>query len=126
LNKFDRRYLLNYRSRNNAFFYVLHDASPNVVANINQPQRFIRMNEDQVEGTVNNVAGRIQDAAGALAGDADQQVRGKARAAAGDVQAKAGDVVERLREWASDRPLNAVLITAGLAFLLGRLTATRD
>ena len=84
------------------------------------------MNEDQVEGTVNNVAGRIQDAAGALAGDADQQVRGKARAAAGDVQAKAGDVVERLREWASDRPLNAVLITAGFAFLLGRLTATRD
>ncbi|MBB6244486.1 uncharacterized protein YjbJ (UPF0337 family) [Rhodanobacter sp. MP1X3] len=126
LNQFDRRYLLNERSGKNAFFYVLHDASPSVVNNINQPQRFTRMNEDQVEGTVNKVAGRIQDAAGALTGDADQQVKGKARAAAGDVQAKAGDMVERVREWAADRPLNAVLITAGLAFLLGRLTANCD
>ncbi|MEP7184783.1 MAG: CsbD family protein [Rhodanobacter sp.] len=84
------------------------------------------MNENQVEGTANKVAGRIQDAAGALTGDADQQVKGKARAAAGDVQAKTGDVVERVREWAADRPLSAVVITAGLSFLLGRLTANRD
>jgi len=84
------------------------------------------MNENQVEGTVNKVAGRIQDAAGALTGDADQQAKGKARAAAGDVQAKAGDVVERLREWAAERPLNAVLIAAGISFVLGRLTASRD
>ena len=84
------------------------------------------MNENQVEGAVNKVAGRIQDAAGALIGDADQQVKGKARAAAGDAQAKAGDVVERLREWAADRPLGAVMITAGVAFVLGRLTANRD
>jgi uncharacterized protein YjbJ (UPF0337 family) len=84
------------------------------------------MNENQVEGTVNKVAGRIQDAAGALTGDADQQVKGKARAASGDVQAKAGDVIERVREWAADRPLNAVLISAAVAFVLGRLTANRD
>lgn len=84
------------------------------------------MNEDQVEGTANKVAGRIQDAAGALTGDADQQVQGKARAAAGDVQAKAGDVVERVRDWAADQPLSAVLITASVAFVLGRLTANRD
>jgi uncharacterized protein YjbJ (UPF0337 family) len=84
------------------------------------------MNENQVEGTVNKVAGRIQDAAGALTGDAEQQVKGKARAVGGDVQAKAGDVVERLRVWAADRPLSAVLITVGVAFLLGRLTANGD
>jgi uncharacterized protein YjbJ (UPF0337 family) len=84
------------------------------------------MNENQVEGTVDKVAGRIQDAAGALTGDAEQQVKGKARAVGGDVQAKAGDVVERLRIWAADRPLSAVLITAGVAFLLGRLTANGD
>ncbi len=84
------------------------------------------MNDHQVEGTINKVAGRIQDAAGALTGDADQQAKGKARAAAGDVQAKAGDVIERVREWASDRPLNKVLIAAGVAFLIGRLTASRD
>ena len=84
------------------------------------------MNENQVEGTVNKVAGRIQDAAGALAGNANQQIKGKARAAAGEVQMEAGNVVDRVLEWASDRPLNAVLITAGVAFFLGRLTANRD
>ncbi|MDQ6647416.1 MAG: CsbD family protein, partial [Pseudomonadota bacterium] len=68
------------------------------------------MNENQVEGTANKVAGRVQDAAGALTGDADQQAKGKARAVAGDVEAKAGDVVEHVREWAADRPLSAVLI----------------
>ena len=107
-------------------FYVLHDVSRIVTTNVNQPQRSLPMNENQVEGTVNKVAGRIQDAAGALTGDADQQAKGKARAAAGDVQAKAGDIIERAREWASDRPLNKVLIAAGVAFLLGRLTASRD
>lgn len=84
------------------------------------------MNEHQVEGTVDKVTGRIQDAAGALSGNADLQAKGKARAAAGDVQAKAGDVIESVREWAADRPLNKVLIAAGVAFLLGRLTASRD
>lgn len=84
------------------------------------------MNENQVDGTVNKVAGRIQDAAGALIGDVEQQARGKARAAAGEVQAETGDVVERLRCWAADRPLSAVVITAGVAFALGRLTADRD
>jgi len=84
------------------------------------------MNENQVEGTVNKVAGRIQDAAGALTGDADQQAKGKARAAAGDVQAKAGDFIEQVREWTADRPLNALVIAAGLAFVWGRLSARRD
>lgn len=84
------------------------------------------MNEDQVQGTVNKVAGRVQDAAGALTGDADQQAKGKARAVAGEVQAQAGDFVENIRDWAADRPLSAVAITAGVAFVLGRLTANRD
>lgn len=84
------------------------------------------MNENQVEGTANKVVGRIQDAAGALTGEADQQVKGKARAAAGVVQANAGDVIERVHAWAADRPLSAVMITAGVAFVVGRLTANRD
>jgi uncharacterized protein YjbJ (UPF0337 family) len=84
-----------------------------------------RTNEDQVKGTVSKVAGSIEDAAGALTGDAEQQAKGKARAAGGDVQAKAGDVVERVRDWAADRPLSAVMIIASVAFVLARLTANR-
>jgi uncharacterized protein YjbJ (UPF0337 family) len=83
-------------------------------------------NEHQVEGTVNKVAGRVQDAACALTGDADQQTKGKARVAANDMAAMAGGFIERLRDWAADQPLCAVVITAGAAFLLGRLTANRD
>lgn len=37
------------------------------------------MNNDQVEGTVRNVAGKIEDAAGVLAGDTEHQLKGKAR-----------------------------------------------
>ncbi|MEO8747092.1 MAG: CsbD family protein [Rhodanobacter sp.] len=84
------------------------------------------MNENQVEGTVNKVAGRVQDAAGALTGDAAQQLKGKARAAAGDAQAKAGDVVGSVRQWAVERPLSAVLITATVAYVVGRLMGSRD
>lgn len=84
------------------------------------------MNENQVKGTVSKAAGRIQDAAGALTGDTAQQAKGKARAAAGEVQAKAGDFVEGLRGWAAHQPLSAVIISATVAFVLGRMTASRD
>lgn len=107
-------------------FYNLHDGSPTLAHTINQPQRSALMNENQVEGTVNKVAGRIQDAAGALTGDADQQLKGKARAASGDVQAKAGDLVEQARAWTAERPLSAVMIAAGLFYVIGRLSGRRD
>lgn len=84
------------------------------------------MNEHQVNGTIDNVAGRIQDAAGALKGDASLQAKGKARATSGDLEAKAGDVIETVRAWASENPLNKVLLAAGVAFVLGRITANRD
>ncbi|NYE30054.1 uncharacterized protein YjbJ (UPF0337 family) [Rhodanobacter sp. K2T2] len=126
MKPFDRRYLVGNVDRKDGQFYLLRDASPALSNQINQPQQSNFMNVDQVQGTVNTVAGRIQDAAGALTGDADQQVKGKAHAEAGDVQAKAGDIVERFSEWAAERPVNAVLIAAGVAFLLGRITASRD
>jgi uncharacterized protein YjbJ (UPF0337 family) len=79
------------------------------------------MNEDQIKGAVNNIAGRVQNAAGALTDDVGQQLKGKARAAAGEAQSRAGDLIEEAREWIAERPLNAMLIVAGAAFLLGRL-----
>jgi uncharacterized protein YjbJ (UPF0337 family) len=79
-----------------------------------------------VEGTANKIAGRIQDAAGALTGDAEQQVKGKLRAAAGDAQATASDALEQVREWIAERPITVALITAGVAYMLGKLSANRD
>ncbi len=84
------------------------------------------MDKNEVEGTIRNVAGKIEDAAGALTGDTEHQVKGKARQVAGTVQAKAGEVFDDVRELAADKPVGTVLIAAGVAFVLGMLFARRD
>lgn len=84
------------------------------------------MNNDQVEGTVRNVAGKIEDAAGVLTGDGEHQLKGKVSQAAGAAQAKAGDLLDSARELATEKPVSTVLIAAGVAFVLGMLFARRD
>jgi uncharacterized protein YjbJ (UPF0337 family) len=84
------------------------------------------MDKNEVEGTIRNVAGRIEDAAGALTGDTGHQIKGKARQVAGTAQAKAGEVLDDVREFAVAKPVGAVLIAAGIAFALGMLFARRD
>jgi uncharacterized protein YjbJ (UPF0337 family) len=84
------------------------------------------MDKNEVEGTVRNVAGKIEDAAGALTGDTEHQVKGKARQVAGSAQAKAGEMLDDVRELAAEKPIGTVLIAAGVAFVLGVLFARRD
>lgn len=84
------------------------------------------MDKNEVEGTIRNVAGKIEDAAGALTGDAEHQIKGKARQVAGTAQAKAGEVLDDVREFAAAKPVGAVLIAAGVAFAFGMLFARRD
>ena len=84
------------------------------------------MDKNEVEGTIRNVAGKIEDAAGVLSGDAEHQIKGKARQVAGTAQAKAGEVLDDVREFAAAKPVGAVLIAAGVAFALGMLFARRD
>jgi ElaB/YqjD/DUF883 family membrane-anchored ribosome-binding protein len=49
------------------------------------------------------------------------QAEGKARQLAGKTQAKYGDSVEQLAAATRNNPLGALLIAAGVGFLLGRL-----
>jgi uncharacterized protein YjbJ (UPF0337 family) len=84
------------------------------------------MNKHEVEGTIRNVAGKIEDAAGVLSGDTEHQVKGKARQFAGAAQAKAGEALDEAREFAADKPIGTVLVAAGVAFVLGMLFARRD
>ena len=79
------------------------------------------MNSNQLDGTLNDAAGKVQDAAGGLTGDLDLQAEGKARQVAGKVQAKYGDSVEQIAETARNNPLGALVIAVGVGFLLGRL-----
>jgi uncharacterized protein YjbJ (UPF0337 family) len=79
------------------------------------------MNTNQLEGTLNDATGKVQDALGGLTGDLDLQAEGKARRLAGKTQAKYGDSVEQLAAATRNNPLGALLVAAGVGFLLGRL-----
>jgi uncharacterized protein YjbJ (UPF0337 family) len=83
------------------------------------------MDVNQVEGTVRDFAGKVQDAAGGLTGDAATQVRGKINQAAGQAQRAYGDAVGEVRGFASDQPITAVLTALGVGTILGMFLARR-
>ena len=83
------------------------------------------MNEDQVEGGLKNVAGKMQDAAGGLVGDSKTQSSGKLRQAAGQAQSMYGDALEDVKSYASENPMNALLGALGLGVILGIVIARR-
>jgi len=56
------------------------------------------MNEHQVKGKLKQATGEVQEQAGRVSGNRDQQARGAAREQEGKVQKKAGDVKSGLRK----------------------------
>jgi len=88
------------------------------------------MDENRVEGTVKEFAGKAQGAAGDLLGDSKTSAEGSVREAAGQAQQAYGQAADQLRgltEELTDRihetPLLAVLGAVGLGYLIGRLSA---
>ncbi len=88
------------------------------------------MNEDRVEGTVREFAGKAQSTAGDVLGDSKTSAEGRVRQAAGQAQEAYGAAADQLRgltEELTDRihetPLLAVLGAVGIGYLIGRLTA---
>ena len=79
------------------------------------------MDTNQLDGTLKDAAGKVQDAVGGLNGDLELQAEGKARQLAGKAQAKYGDSVEQIAQTARNNPLGALVIALGVGFLLGRL-----
>ena len=84
------------------------------------------MNEYHVAGGVNEVAGRVQSAAGALAGDPVGDLKGKAREARARLEGGYGDAVDAISEAGRSvgrtiqaNPTTAVLVAAAAGFLLG-------
>ena len=78
---------------------------------------------EQAEGTVQKIAGRVQDAVGAVTGDADNQAEGKARQVAGSVQQTYGKALDQVREAAVTNPVATIAAVAGIGFVLGALWA---
>jgi uncharacterized protein YjbJ (UPF0337 family) len=79
------------------------------------------MDENRVEGAARNFGGKIQDAVGAVTGDAATQARGQMNRAAGAAQNTYGKAVDGVRDFASDQPLTAVLSALGIGIVIGLL-----
>ena len=102
------------------------------------------MDENQVEGAARNFGGKAQEAAGKLTGDTKLKADGTYDQAAGTAQKAFGQVKEAVRDYGGDygsqlldqiedagdaladqidqRPITAVLIAAGIGFLLALAT----
>ena len=82
--------------------------------------------EDQIKGTFQDVAGKVQDAVGGATGDGELQAEGKVRQVAGIAQQKYGEALDSFREAAVANPATTLAIVAGVSFVLGAVWARRD
>ena len=57
------------------------------------------MNKDQVKGVARDVAGKVQEEAGRLAGSKEQQVKGLSKQISGKVQKGVGDVKQAVEDF---------------------------
>ncbi len=79
------------------------------------------VDENRVEGTFQNVTGKVQDAAGGLLGDGGMQAEGKYNQASGNAQAYYGEALDTIRDVAADRPIVSLAAAAGVGLLIGLL-----
>ena len=56
------------------------------------------MNKDQVKGTAKDLGGKIQEKAGKLVGNKEQQAKGLANQVEGKTQQKVGDLKEAVKD----------------------------
>ena len=91
------------------------------------------MDEDRIEGAATNIGGKVKDAVGGLTGDTKTQAEGKMDQATGQLQNTVGSAKDAVREGAStmgaeldsfmsEKPMMALLIAAGVGYLLARIT----
>jgi uncharacterized protein YjbJ (UPF0337 family) len=56
------------------------------------------MNKDQIKGTTKDVAGKVQEEAGKLTGNKEQEAKGLGKQVAGKTQKKFGDAKEAAKD----------------------------
>ncbi len=83
------------------------------------------MDENQVEGKLDDATGKVKDAYGGLTGDTSTQLKGKAQQASGQAQQYYGDAVEQAREFVADQPMTGLLAAAGVGLVLGYILGRR-
>ena len=60
------------------------------------------MNKDQMKGAVKNVEGKVQEQAGKLVGNKDQQVKGISKQISGKAQENIGDAKQAIKHLKKD------------------------
>jgi uncharacterized protein YjbJ (UPF0337 family) len=79
------------------------------------------MDENRVEGAARNLGGKVQDAVGAVTGDAATQMRGQMNRATGAAQNAYGQTVDGVRDFTTDQPLIALVSALGIGVIIGLL-----
>lgn len=79
------------------------------------------MSMDELKGKAQQAAGRVQEAAGDAFDDNESRVKGRVRQGAGHVQSQYGETVDRLRDFAQDKPLQAIGLAALAGMVIGRI-----
>jgi len=92
-----------------------------------------QMTAERVTGAFEDAAGRVQDAVGGLTGDAATQAKGKLHQAAGKAKGLYGQAADQAQNVYSgtisrvqDNPVAALLIAAGVGYVLARLLHRDD
>lgn len=91
------------------------------------------MDDNRIKGTATNIGGKVKDAVGGLTGDTKTQAEGKMDQVSGQLQDAYGSAKDAVREGAStfgaeldsfvsEKPMQSLLIAAGLGYLFARLT----
>ena len=77
------------------------------------------VDSNTISGTARDMAGRVQETAGNVTGDAKTRAQGVYNQTYGQAQHYAGQASDVIR----DQPLTAALIALGIGFVIGRLTS---
>ncbi len=77
------------------------------------------VDENRLEGTTRNIGGKVKDAVGGLTGDAYTEARGKADQAIGKTQDMYGQFIDEMKDFASAKPVAALLSAMGVGVVLG-------
>ncbi|WP_413504035.1 CsbD family protein [Serratia grimesii] len=83
------------------------------------------MNSDKINGVMDKVVGKAQEAAGDMTGDEQLQAEGTARYVAGTVQEKYGDALNCISDVVRKKTITTLAIFAGVSLLAGLLLRRR-
>ena len=81
------------------------------------------MDEQQVNGGVNQGVGRVKEAAGALLGDLKIEAQGRAQQIRGQAESMYGDAMERITTATTEKPAIALGTALGIGVIIGILLA---